>query len=474
MGRKKSKYPQIEGLEITAIAAEGKALGRVGDKVVFVAGAVVGDVVNVQINSSRRSYMEGYITSIVQESPLRVKPFCDYFGECGGCKWQMLPYEKQLEFKEQQVADQLTRLSDGTPMPSVNPIVGSENTTYYRNKLEFTFSSRRWVRKQEVAEGAELKSRGGVGFHIPKMFDKVIDVHKCYLQSELSNDILNAVRDFTYGVEGYDYYDLRTHEGLMRNLIVRTSSTGEVMVIVVFAKEQESERLALLEFLKEKFPQITSLCYIINQKLNDSIADQEALCYNGTPYIMEEMEGLRFRINPKSFYQTNSAQAYELYSHTRRMAAIQPEEVVYDLYTGAGTIANFVARGAKRVVGVEYVEEAIVDARVNSELNGIGNTTFFAGDMKDVLTPEFITQNGVPDVMIVDPPRAGMHPSVVEVILGAEPSRIVYVSCNPATQARDIGLLAAKYEVTEIQPVDMFPHTAHVENIALLIRKQQQ
>ncbi|MFI3299746.1 MAG: 23S rRNA (uracil(1939)-C(5))-methyltransferase RlmD [Rikenellaceae bacterium] len=472
MRKKKQKYPLLENLTITDIAAEGKALGRVDDKVVFVSGAVVGDIVNVQVSSSRRSYMEGYITEFIEYSPLRVEPFCQYFGECGGCKWQMLPYAEQIKFKEQQVIDQLTRLSDGTPIPAVNPILGSENTIHYRNKLEFTFSSRRWVTKAEVAAGAELKSGGGLGFHIPRMFDKVIDIEKCYLQSELSCEIRNAVRDFTLGKEGFEYYDLRTHEGIMRNLLVRTASTGELMVIVVFAKDFEAERITLLEFLKERFPQITSLCYIINEKLNDSIADQTPHCYNGTPYIMEQMEGLRFRVNPKSFYQTNSAQAYVLYSHTRRMAALTGSEVVYDLYTGAGTIANFVARGASKVVGVEYVEEAIADAKVNSELNGIKNTVFYAGDMKDVLTDSFVAENGKPDVMIVDPPRAGMHTSVVEVILNAEPERIVYVSCNPATQARDIGLLSVKYTVTEVQPVDMFPHTAHVENIALLELKK--
>ncbi len=469
MGRKKQKYPLIEELKITDIAAEGKALGRVDDKVLFVAGAVVGDVVDVQINSSRRRFMEGYIVRFVERSPLRVEPFCTAFGECGGCKWQMLPYAEQLKFKQQQVEDQLTRLSNGTPIPAINPILGSEKTEFYRNKLEFTFSNKRWVTKAEVASGAELSSGGGLGFHIPGMFDKVIDIEKCHLQGDPSNEIRNAVRSFTLGKDGFEYYNLRSHEGLMRNLIVRTTSTGEVMVIVVFAKDDQNERVELLEYLKSTFPQITSLCYIINSKLNDSIADQTAICYHGTPYIMEKMEELSFRINPKSFYQTNSEQAFELYKQTRRMAALTGSEVVYDLYTGAGTIANFVAHQASKVVGIEYVEEAIVDARENSRLNGIGNTVFYAGDMKDVLTRDFIERNGRPDVMIVDPPRAGMHEDVVNVILFAEPKRIVYVSCNPATQARDLGLLATKYRVTEVQPVDMFPHTAHVENIALLI-----
>ncbi|MFI3287596.1 MAG: 23S rRNA (uracil(1939)-C(5))-methyltransferase RlmD [Rikenellaceae bacterium] len=471
MGKRRQKYPLLEALEITDIAAEGKALGRANDKVVFVRGAVVGDVVDVQINSSRKKFMEGYIVNFVKRSSLRIEPFCSAFGECGGCKWQMLPYSEQLNFKHQQVVDQLTRLSGGVEIPEVNPILGSENTQFYRNKLEFTFSSRRWVTYSEAESGAELLSGAGLGFHIPGMFDKVIDIKKCYLQGGKSNEIRNAVRDFTLSKEGFEYYDLRTHEGLMRNLLVRTASTGELMVIVVFAKEAEGERVELLEFLKGEFPEITSLCYIINTKLNDSIADQEAICYSGTPYIMEEMEGLKFRINPKSFYQTNSEQAYQLYFHTRRMAALTGSEVVYDLYTGAGTIANFVAKEASKVVGVEYVEEAIVDARENSRLNGIDNTVFYAGDMKDVLNREFIARNGQPDVMIVDPPRAGMHGDVVSVILEAAPERIVYVSCNPATQARDLGLLGEKYRVVEVQPVDMFPHTAHVENIALLHRK---
>lgn len=468
MVKKRQKYPLIEGVIITGIAAEGKSMGYVDEKVLFVAGAIPGDVVDVQINSSRRRFMEGYIVNFVERSPMRKEPFCAAFGECGGCKWQMLPYDEQLKFKQQQVEDQLTRLSSGLTIGPINAIIGSRATEFYRNKLEFTFSNKRWVTKAEVAAGAELISGGGLGFHIPGMFDKVIDIDKCYLQGDPSNDIRNAVREFTLGTEGYEYYNLRGHEGLMRNLIVRTTSIGEVMVIVVFAKDEEKERIALLEFLKSKFPQITSLCYIVNTKLNDSIADQEAITYSGNPYIMEEMEGLKFRINPKSFYQTNSDQAYELYKQTRRMAALTGSEVVYDLYTGAGTIANFVAKGASKVVGVEYIEEAIIDARENSRLNGIENTVFYAGDMKDVLTRDFIAQNGKPDVIIVDPPRAGMHGDVVDVILEAEPKRIVYVSCNPATQARDLGLLGVKYKVEEVQPVDMFPHTAHVENIVAL------
>lgn len=469
MMKRKQKYPKVEALKITDIAAEGKAIGRYNDKVLFVAGAIPGDVVDVQINSDRRRFMEGYITDFVVKSPMRAEPFCDYFGQCGGCKWQMLPYENQIAFKHQQTIDQLTRLSGGVPIPAVNPILGSAKTENYRNKLEYTFSARRWVTHQEVADGAPLCSKGGLGFHIPGMFDKVIDIEKCYLQGGPSNEIRNFVRDYTLGKEEFSYFDLRTHAGFMRNLIVRTSSTGEFMVIVVFATDEESPRLELLEAIKNQFPTITSLCYIVNTKLNDSIADQTAICYHGTPYIMEQMGDLKFRINPKSFYQTNSEQAHELYKVTAKMAALTGSEVVYDLYTGAGTIANFVARDAKKVVGVEYVEEAIIDARENSRLNGIDNTLFYAGDMKDVLTADFVAKNGHPDVVILDPPRAGIHGDVADVIIAAAPDRIVYVSCNPATQARDIALFAAAgYCVIEVQPVDMFPHTHHVENVLVM------
>lgn len=469
--KRKQKYPAVEGLEIVDLAAEGKALGRLNDQVVFVAGTVPGDVVDIQINNKRRRFMEGYVTRFVKYSDKRVEPFCTHFGQCGGCKWQMLPYDEQLAYKQKQVHDQLTRLSSGVEMPPVEPILGSRKTQFYRNKLEFTFSARRWVTYAEVEAGAELSSGGGLGFHIPGMFDKVIDIEKCYLQDEPSNEIRNAVREFTLGREGFDFYDIRRQTGFLRNMIVRTSTTGESMVIVIFAYEDIAKRTELLDFILKKFPETTSLCYVINEKVNDSIADQEALCYHGTPYIMEEMEGLKFRINPKSFYQTNSEQAYELYKITRDFAALTGSEIVYDLYTGAGTIANFVARGARKVVGVEYVEEAIVDARENSRLNSINNTVFYAGDMKDVLTTDFVEANGHPDVIILDPPRAGIHEDVAKVVLLAAPDRIVYVSCNPATQARDLGILCAdNYRVVKIQPVDMFPHTHHVENVVLLER----
>ncbi|MEF9949794.1 MAG: 23S rRNA (uracil(1939)-C(5))-methyltransferase RlmD [Mucinivorans sp.] len=471
MMKRKQKYPVIEGLEIVDLAAEGKALGRVNEQVVFVGGTVPGDVVNVQINNKRRRFMEGYVLDFVTRSPRRVEPFCAHFGQCGGCKWQMLPYADQLAYKERQVADQLRRLGGAIELPAVLPIIGSAQTEFYRNKLEFTFSARRWVTFAQVAAGAPLISQGGLGFHIPGMFDKVIDIEKCYLQGGLSNEIRNAVRDFTIDRPEFVYYDIRAQHGFLRNMIVRNTASQQTMVVVVFAHENVDLRTELLDFLLAKFPDLTSLCYVINEKLNDSIADQNVICYHGTPYIMEQMEDLTFRINPKSFYQTNSAQALELYKVTRDFAALSADELVYDLYTGAGTIANFVARGVRKVVGVEYVEEAIVDARENSRLNNITNTVFYAGDMKDVLTSDFVAQNGQPDVVILDPPRAGIHEDVARVIMLTAPDRIVYVSCNPATQARDLEKFDPLYRVVKIQPVDMFPHTHHVENVVLLHKR---
>lgn len=468
---KKQKYPLIEGLEIVDVAAEGKSIGRHNEQVIFVAGTVPGDVVNVQICNKRRRFMEGYVVDYIKRSDMRIEPFCTHFSQCGGCKWQMLPYERQLEFKQRQVSDQLTRLSGGVEIPPAEPILGSAKTQFYRNKLEFTFSAKRWVTYEELAGGAELKSGGGLGFHIPNLFDKVIDIETCYLQGGISNDVRTAVRNFTLDKAGYDYYNLRSHEGLLRNMIVRTTTTGQAMIIVVFAYDDIKAREGLLDFLLASFPDMTSLCYVINSKLNDSIADLEAICYHGTPYIEEKMGELTFRINPKSFYQTNSEQAHELYKITADFAGLTGSETVYDLYTGAGTIANFVAHKAAKVVGIEYVNEAIVDARVNSQLNGIGNTTFFAGDMKDVLTPNFIAANGKPDVVILDPPRAGIHEDVAKVILLAAPQKIVYVSCNPATQARDIAIFNPDYKVVRVRAVDMFPHTHHVENVVLLVRR---
>lgn len=470
MKPRKSKYPQLENLEITDIAAEGKSLGKYNDIVVFVPHTVPGDVVNVQINNKRKRFMEGYVTEYVKRSPLRIEPFCPHYGECGGCKWQALPYPLQLEYKQRQVSDQLRRLG-GIELPEISPILGSAKTEYYRNKLEYTFSNKRWIPRAAVAAGESPGDGNALGFHIPGMFDKVLDIDHCYLQPDPSNAIRLAVNRYA-DENNYSFYNLRTHEGLLRNLIIRNSpTTGDVMVVVVFAYDDPQARQNLLDHLQVEFPQITSLNYVVNEKLNDSIGDQIVLHYSGKPYMEETMEGLTFRINPKSFYQTNSEQAYELYKVTRDFAELTGSEVVYDLYTGTGTIANFVARQAAKVIGIEYVPEAIEDAKVNAQLNGIDNTLFFAGDMKDVLNEDFIGRYGKPDVVILDPPRAGIHGDVAGTILKADPDRIVYVSCNPATQARDLALFDANYRVTRVQPVDMFPHTHHVENVVQLRRR---
>lgn len=468
MARKRRELPLIEGLEITTLAAEGKAMGRHDDMVVFVPMTVPGDVVDVQIHNKRRRFMEGSVVRYIVRSPLRVEPFCEHFGVCGGCKWQNLPYEEQLRFKREQVFDQLTRIGK-LDLPPVAPTLGSAETTFYRNKLEFTFAPRRWMTYEEVAAGGDIDAGAALGFHISGRFDKVMDVHRCWLQPDPSNDIRLETKRFCEE-HGYSFYDIRQHSGLMRNLVIRTASTGEVMVIVVFAEEDRPRIAALLDHLRDRFPAITSLMYMVNAKLNDSTGDIDAVLWSGRDHIFEEMEGLRFKIGPKSFYQTNSRQAYELYKVARSFADLHGDETVYDLYTGTGTIANFVARHCARVVGIEYVPEAIEDAKHNSALNGIGNTAFFAGDMKDVLNDAFITRHGRPDVVILDPPRAGVHEDVIATILRAAPRRIVYVSCNPATQARDLALLAGDYRVTAVQPVDMFPHTHHVENVVRLER----
>ena len=468
MARKRRELPLIEGLEITTLAAEGKAMGRHDDMVVFVPMTVPGDVVDVQIHNKRRRFMEGSVVRYIVRSPLRVEPFCEHFGVCGGCKWQNLPYEEQLRFKREQVFDQLTRIGK-LDLPPVAPTLGSAETTFYRNKLEFTFAPRRWMTYEEVAAGGDIDAGAALGFHIPGRFDKVMDVHRCWLHPDPSNDIRLETKRFCEE-HGYSFYDIRQHSGLMRNLVIRTASTGEVMVIVVFAEEDRPRIAALLDHLRDRFPAITSLMYMVNAKLNDSTGDIDAVLWSGRDHIFEEMEGLRFKIGPKSFYQTNSRQAYELYKVARSFADLHGDETVYDLYTGTGTIANFVARHCARVVGIEYVPEAIEDAKHNSALNGIGNTAFFAGDMKDVLNDAFIARHGRPDVVILDPPRAGVHEDVIATILRAAPRRIVYVSCNPATQARDLALLAGDYRVTAVQPVDMFPHTHHVENVVRLER----
>ena len=468
MARKKANYPLIEGLEITTLAAEGKAMGRWNDVVVFVPMTVPGDVVDVQIRVKRRRFMEGCVVNYVKRSPLREEPFCEHFGVCGGCKWQNLPYEEQLRFKTAQVRDQLTRIGK-LELPEIAPCLGSAATRFYRNKLEFTFADRRWLTREEVESGAALDAAPAVGFHIPNMFDKVLDIRTCWLQPDPSNAIRLETKRFCLE-HGYTFHNARAHTGLMRNLIVRTASTGEVMVIVVFGAEDLPRITALLDHLAERFPQITSLFYVVNTKLNDSVGDLDAVCYRGKDHIIEQMEGLRFKVGPKSFYQTNSAQAYELYKVARQFADLHPGETLYDLYTGTGTIANFCAARCARVVGIEYVPEAIADAKVNSELNGIRNTTFYAGDMKAVLDDAFVAANGHPDVIILDPPRAGVDEPVIDVILRAAPERIVYVSCNPATQARDLALMDGAYRVEAVQPVDMFPHTHHVENVVKLVR----
>ena len=460
----------IEGLHITTLAAEGKAMGKVDNQVVFVPMTVPGDVVDVQVRKHHRRFMEATVVRFIEKSPLRVEPFCEHFGVCGGCKWQSLPYEEQLNQKTKQVEDQLVRIGH-LDIPEVRPCLGSERTREYRNKLEFTFADKRWLTYEEIAEGGDIATTPAVGFHIPGCFDKVLDIRKCHLQVDLSNRIRLATKQFCID-NGYSFHNARAHEGLMRTMVIRTASTGEVMVIVVF-NENDTERInALMSHLRDMFPEITSLIYMINEKWNDSLGDREPICFAGKDHIIEEMEGLKFKVGPKSFYQTNSEQAYELYKVTRDFADLKPTDTLYDLYTGTGTIANFCARRAKRVVGVEYVPEAIEDAKVNSMINSIDNTTFYAGDMKDVLSDDFIKRNGQPDVIILDPPRAGVDERVIEVIKRAAPQRMVYVSCNPSTQARDLALLSDMYTIEAVQPVDMFPHTHHVENVVKLRLKR--
>lgn len=469
MGRKRKELPVVENVEITGVAAEGKSIARVDDMVVFIPYGAPGDVVNIKLDKKKRSYAEAHIVDMVKPSPDRVTPACEHFGVCGGCKWQHIPYESQLRYKRDQVVDALTRIAK-VEIPEVNPTLGSKETFCYRNKLEYTFSCKCWITFEDLRSGHEIADRNALGFHIPGAFDKVLDIKKCWLQDDLSNCIRLFVRQYALA-KGYEFYDIKAQQGLMRTLMVRIASTGEVMLIVVFARPEQEKIDDMMGAIAAEFPEITSLLYVVNQKVNDTIADQEVITYRGRDYINEEMEGLQFRIGPKSFYQTNSLQAYELYKVARRMACLKPDDLVYDLYTGTGTIANFVARQVKKVVGIEYVPEAIADAKLNSEVNGIDNTIFFAGDMKDVLTDGFIAEHGRPNVMIIDPPRAGMHEDVVNVILNARPERIVYVSCNPATQARDLALMDSLYRVEEVQPVDMFPHTHHVENVVRMTRR---
>ncbi|WP_347840275.1 23S rRNA (uracil(1939)-C(5))-methyltransferase RlmD [uncultured Draconibacterium sp.] len=468
MGRKRKK-PFYENVKIEDIGAEGKAIAKVGDMVVFTKLAVPGDVVDLQVTKKRKRYQEAIVKAYKVYSQDREKAFCEHFGVCGGCKWQILPYQKQLFYKQKQVEDQLSRIGK-IELPELNPILGSENEKFYRNKMEFTFSNKRWLSFDEIESEDEIKDPNALGFHVPGLFDKVVNIEKCWLQADPSNQLRNFIYEYALEKE-LSFFDIREQKGFLRTLIIRTSSTGEIMVIVSFYYEDTVAREALLNTLKERFPEITSLMYVINQKGNDTITDQEIKVFAGRDHIFEEMEGLKFKIGPKSFYQTNSSQAYELYKITRDFAELNGTETVYDLYTGTGTIANFVARKAQKVVGIEYVPEAIEDAKLNAELNGISNASFFAGDMKDVLNEEFIKQHGRPEVVITDPPRAGMHADVVQTIISMQPEKIVYVSCNPATQARDLAMLDSLYQIEKIQPVDMFPHTHHVENVVMLRKR---
>ncbi|HEC41485.1 MAG TPA: 23S rRNA (uracil(1939)-C(5))-methyltransferase RlmD [Bacteroides sp.] len=467
MGRRK-KLPRLENVEITDIGAKGKAIAKVEDFVTFISKGLPGDIVDVQLTRRRKSWQEGRVVHFHKFSEKRIEPFCKHFGVCGGCRWQDLQYPEQLYYKQKEVADTLTRVG-GLELPGVHPIMASEKEQHYRNKLEFTFSNRRWLSDEEVQSGAEFDDRNGMGFHIPGMFDKVVDLEECFLQPEPSNTIRQSVRDYSREA-GLSFYDLKSGGGLLRNLIIRNTLLGEVMVIVVFFDEDEEPRVALLNHLRDRLPEITSLMYCINRKANDTISDQEILLHSGRDHIIEEMEDLKFKIGPKSFFQTNSLQALELYRKVRDYAGLTGKEVVYDLYTGTGTIGLFLADAASQVVGIDNIEDAILDAGVNADLNGISNARFFSGDMKNVLSQEFIDREGRPDVLITDPPRAGMHADVINQILYASPRRIVYVSCNPATQARDLQLLGGTYRILEVQPVDMFPHTYHVENIVKLER----
>ncbi|WP_114936512.1 23S rRNA (uracil(1939)-C(5))-methyltransferase RlmD [Mucilaginibacter endophyticus] len=463
---KANKPKFFENVQIIDIAEEGKGVGKADDFVLFVDKAVPGDIADVQVYRSKKNFGEGKITELKQASEYRTTAFCEHFGTCGGCKWQHMTYEAQLKFKQKSVVDALSRLAK-INVEGIMPIVPSPADRYYRNKLEFTFSNKRWLYDGENKEDGTL-NMNALGFHIPGRFDKILDLNHCYLQAEPSNSLRNEIRDFTVQ-QGYTYYDLRNHSGMLRNLVVRTSSTGEIMVIVVFAYAEQSEIDNLMSHVDARFPEITSLLYIVNQKKNDTIFDQDVVAFKGPEYIHEEMNGIKFRIGPKSFYQTNSVQALRLYEITRDFAGFKGDELVYDLYTGAGTIANFVAGHVREVVGVEYVPTAIEDAKVNSAINNITNTKFYAGDMKDVLVGDFVAEHGKPDVIITDPPRAGMHPDVVARLMEIEAPKIVYVSCNAATQARDLLVLKEKYDTVKIQPVDMFPHTQHVENVVLLV-----
>ena len=482
MARRKKPLPFVENVKIESVAAEGKSVARIclnpdDEKkiVTFIPYGAPGDVADIQFDRKKNKYAEAHIVKLHTPSSCRVEPQCRHFTVCGGCKWQHLDYKEQLKWKQQQVQDALQRIAK-IEIPEISPILGSEKIYGYRNKMEYTFSDKKWRTWEEIKSGKEFEdSPNALGFHISGAFDKVLHIEQCMLQDDLGNRIRNHIYDYAEK-KGLSFYNIKENKGLLRTLMIRITSTGDVMVCLVFGEDDPEKSKALLESLHSQFPEITSLLYVVNLKLNDTISDQKIIVFAGSEYIEEEMEGLKFRINAKSFYQTNSLQAYELYKVARKFAGLEENKenklpLVYDLYTGTGTIANFVAKNAEKVIGIEYVEEAIEDAKINSSVNGINNTQFFAGDMKNVLTDEFIKEHGHPEVMIIDPPRAGMHEDVVKVILNAEPDIIVYVSCNPATQARDLEMLDVKYKVTDIQPVDMFPHTQHVENVVRLVRK---
>lgn len=497
MARKPKNLPLLENVEITGMAAEGKSLARIKMRpedesaiVVFIPYGAPGDIADIKIDRKKHSFAEGHIERLVKPSTFRIEPKCQHFGVCGGCKWQHIPYEKQLECKHQTVVDALTRIGK-IEIPEVTPILGSKETWRYRNKMEYTFSDKKWRTWEDVKSGKVFDdSPNALGFHIPGAFDKVLHIEECHLQSSLGDKIRNRLYDFAEQHK-LSFYNLKENKGLLRNLMIRIASTGQCMVCLQFGEDDPEKIKLVMDYLKDNFPEITSLLYVVNLKLNDTISDQEVKAFSGPDFIEEEMEGLKFRVNAKSFYQTNSLQAYELYKVARKFAGMAPRKelsetdakrygyagegevpLVYDLYTGTGTIANFVARGARKVIGIEYVEAAIEDAKLNAKVNGLDNTLFYAGDMKDILTDEFVEKHGVPDVMIIDPPRAGMHEDVVKVILNAAPDTIVYVSCNPATQARDLSLMDNDYIVTDVQPVDMFPHTHHVENVVRMKRRK--
>lgn len=471
MGRKKLDLI-LENVKIEAVAAEGKSLAHVDGTVVFVEFAVPGDIVNVKVTKKKKNYMEGFILEIVKPSEDRLQPFCEHFGICGGCRWQPLPYDMQLKAKQQQVWDQLVRIGH-LEIPDISPILPSDKTKYYRNKLEFTFSNKRWIYNNEDPDSLTDEERLGLGFHVGKFFDKVLDIKHCSLQPEPSNEIRLFIREYAV-THKLEFYNIRENTGFLRNIIVRNNQVGDVMLTVCFAYDDQDKIVPMLDAIAVEFPQIKSLHYVINEKLNDSISDLDCILYKGEDAIWETMGKLKFKIGPKSFYQTNSEQAYKLYSVAKEFAVLTGNEVVYDLYTGTGTIAQFISDKASKVIGIEYVKEAIEDARINAEANGITNCTFFDGDMKDILTADFIKEHGKPEVMIIDPPRAGMHPDVVKVIMEAAPERIVYVSCNPASQARDLAMMSPMYEITAVQPVDMFPHTMHVENVCALKLKDNE